>query len=258
VKDLTSQVEKMTASDPELPKKREDLAHAKAQLAKAKKDQAQRELDLLVAQGAIEESLQYRNAKEKRGAALALLNILLRPPPPGYFSLKHKRRFSNPFFEILAGRQTASKRMLESVDSGVSKFLKSEMQHGTRMEQLLPDAPIGQRVLQLFTPLNDVQDSISAVYVRNCYAEFKDRVMQAFATLNGGILVAGTRGTGKSIFGMLMVLELNALGKLVVYDNRPAKLLIVPESGVPRSVHHVFGNKNIDTASVTAGIYDFA
>lgn len=98
----------------------------------------------------------------------------------------------------------------------------------------------------------------NSVYRRTCY----DQARQSIAASDERfIFVVGTRGIGKSVFGMLLGMDLVADGSIVAYEDAGKKMLLVPE--VPkvdclRAVNdtlHEYGFENVNNKQ--AGVYLF-
>ena len=95
---------------------------------------------------------------------------------------------------------------------------------------LSPGVPASLRILTLQSNLLGKDDGPSVVYIRACYAHHLNKILDAFKTPNGSILLAGTRGLGKSLFGTLVVVELYDRGYTVVYEHMNNRLLLVGEN----------------------------
>ena len=260
----------------------EDKAKAEAELAKAKV--ALVEADVEVAKAEVEvakaelaevpaDNPQLKADKEKAllkaevtlaEAVASLKDAEFTAAPSSDESLRSEKRAAAESARASAATARRAyeallptgKRKLESSEDGMSKFLRLEIAGRTRM----PEAELGQgrQVLRLQGALYGKARAPTSLFLRKCYEPLRQRVLQVFEGENNGVFVAGTRGTGKSVFGGLMVLELNARGKLVVFEHLYGKVLIVPEGGVPRHLYTVFGNKDIDASALTPGIYNLS
>jgi hypothetical protein len=62
---------------------------------------------------------------------------------------------------------------------------------------------------------------------------FAERVLAKFNEPKGEVLIAGTRGIGKSVFGLLMALQLSDSGKVVIYEHKKEKMLIIGQHPTP-------------------------
>lgn len=136
----------------------------------------------------------------------------------------------------------------------MSKFIKRELVRGTRLPNVADSASAHERVLKFATGIYGRMDLPDAVFVRKCYGPLMQSVLSAFKALNRGVFVAGTRGIGKSVFALLLVLELLAQGRVVVYEHLLSVLLLIPDSGLPLSAVASF-EKNDVIAPTAAGIY---
>jgi hypothetical protein len=117
-------------------------------------------------------------------------------------------------------------------EQSLAKFLKLEMEHKTSLAPFVnldAGAPMAARVLALRSALSGRDDGPTSVFIRSCYVSHMQRVLSAFDSENGGMLLAGTRGIGKSVFGTLMVLECAQRGHMVVYEHVGTRLLLVGE-----------------------------
>ena len=130
----------------------------------------------------------------------------------------------------------------------MSKFIKRELVRGTRLPNVADSASAHERVLKFATGIYGRMDLPDAVFVRKCYGPLMQSVLSAFKALNRGVFVAGTRGIGKSVFALLLVLELLAQGRVVVYEHLLSVLLLIPDSGLPLSAVASFEKKRRDRA----------
>jgi hypothetical protein len=151
------------------------------------------------------------------------------------------------------------KRTLDIADLAIAKFLKMEIDTQASLQPLLdlpPDAPVADHVWTLQSALFGRGNSISKVYIRACYKIQLKRVMEAFGTPNGGILLMGTRGTGKSVFGLLVVLELVRLRKPVIYQHHLGRVLIVSDP-LPQEAAAIVANHHFQ-AVTEPGVYNLS
>ncbi len=86
-----------------------------------------------------------------------------------------------------------------------------------------------ERVIQLHNHLFGMVALPKYVWKRPCYADFAKRVVEHFTTKSGEVLIAGTRGIGKSAFGMMMVFQFVDDGKVVLYENKGERMMVVGE-----------------------------
>jgi hypothetical protein len=139
----------------------------------------------------------------------------------------------------------------------VAKFLRGEIPNGSpfaKVGALPPSGTLATRVLQFASPLMGVLARPSAIYVRDCYRTMLPTILDAFDAPDKGILVAGTRGIGKSIFGMLVVLELASRSPLVLYEHFEFRLVIIGPGQLPEA----FKKLALVPDNVEPGIYRIA
>ena len=152
------------------------------------------------------------------------------------------------------------KRRLTYATQELSKFLKSEIEAKRRMlpfVELPSTATAEQRRVDLAEALFGRSDAPTAVYFRACYGPLLDKVLAAFERPDFSVLVAGTRGIGKSVFGVLVALELAARDKVVLYEHLGKAALVVPPQGLPASVAELVDKAGFDgTGGVVGGVYD--
>ena len=123
------------------------------------------------------------------------------------------------------------------------------------LANLSPSATPAERVRVFEDMLFGKGRKISAVYLRKCYKTLLAEIMEAIAPLKGQALVGGGRGLGKSVFGLLVLLELVAQGFVVVYEHMDSLVLIV-DADLPHDVAETFSKLRYEP--VGRGIFDLA
>jgi len=119
----------------------------------------------------------------------------------------------------------------QSPADGLTGFVLSETSLHKKV-RLDSDELKNNRVFALSQNLWGENERTSAIWLRPCYADFAKIVRRKMRQPKGDVLISGSRGTGKSIFGLLMVLELLDSGKIVLYEHKGRKMLVVgPSSG---------------------------
>lgn len=124
-------------------------------------------------------------------------------------------------------------RLIEegSVYVGLASFISREIKRNCVDVLLLLKEEstnrLEDRVVSLSSYLYEVESKPSAILVRKCYAEFANRAFTYLLERKGDVLIAGTQGIGKSVFGHLFLLLLLEKGKIVCYQHMQQKMLII-------------------------------
>jgi hypothetical protein len=116
--------------------------------------------------------------------------------------------------------------------SGLAGFVNSELQH--KRIHLVSSREI--QVQTLHQKLFGQEDTPEIIYIREVYSTFCREVKESFSKQDNMVLVAGSRGIGKSVFGALMVLELVDDGHIVIYEHFETKLLVIGVNPHPEAL----------------------
>ena len=85
-----------------------------------------------------------------------------------------------------------------------SETLKQQIQTKSLLRMLTSIAAKDshERILELAMPLNGVPDNPTKIFIRKCHKELMELIMGKLK--NRHVLLAGSCGTGKSVWGTLM------------------------------------------------------
>ena len=112
--------------------------------------------------------------------------------------------------------------------TGLSRFVFSEY---TQSEHLQLEAYPSGGIKTLTRHLFGDSDTPLKVYIRDCYKTLAEKIHTLIKTKN--VLIAGTRGIGKSTLGFLMVFDFADKGDIVVYSHKNEHVMVLGENVNP-------------------------
>ena len=125
------------------------------------------------------------------------------------FILKYHPERAQPIGQPVAKLATLEK--IKNTNQTVCGFVEQEVfEHDVKKLRLDRHTPltIEERVVSLNTSLFNINKNPSFIYLRECYFSMAETIMQYMNKKGGRVLLAGTRGIGKSILGLLLVIQL--------------------------------------------------
>ena len=142
----------------------------------------------------------------------------------------------------------------------VHKTLKLQFEQPTLARQLHFSGPLDSpdRLFQFPTSLKGDETAPFTMVLRPCLVALTERIKTIVKTDH--VLLAGGRGTGKSLLGTLLAVHLAMEGYLVIYMHYDAKILLLGEAlnEVGRTnLQKVCNAYNFDYTSFRPGVWEF-
>ena len=167
-------------------------------------------------------------------------------------------RAHNPPTQFQVKKELHRISSLEVQNEGFSGFL-SHFFHEVS-EKRLRISP-NHRILDIGYALFGGEASPTSLYYREVYRKLAPLVLEKLNFRSGAqVLIAGTRGCGKSAFGVVILMQLLQDNETVLYSTRSRRFLIIPEK--PKKSHLeslaiCFRELYYDTSQIKPGINEF-
>ena len=164
-------------------------------------------------------------------------------------------------------------KRLKGPTEGMPSFVRAQLLREVEVHQLEQKLSLAgvsasdpQRVWALATKLSEGQEE--AAVVRACYEPMAVAIERAFAgdpsatppvPPTQDVLHAGSRGTGKSVLGTIIVLRAALAGKLVVYRHKGKRMLVVTEKleqAAAIKLHALLKEEGYAPLPAEAGVYE--
>jgi len=139
--------------------------------------------------------------------------------------------------DVLSGvAPLVTRKRLHPAERGIGLFVAETfkqqrdthtLQRAFELGDATPDDE--RRVMELAERLNGLAGNPDHVVVRKCYGELATLIE---GHIDGGrdVLLAGSRGTGKSVLGTMMAVKFALRGRVVVYSHKSERMLLLAEN----------------------------
>ncbi|KAH9254485.1 hypothetical protein BASA81_007598 [Batrachochytrium salamandrivorans] len=126
--------------------------------------------------------------------------------------------------------------------------------------RIAPPAQEQLQVQELRGHLFGDEKAPNKILLRPVYTVFTKLVKESFQSREQKVVIAGSRGIGKSVFGWLMVLEFVLENKIVLYNHRDVMLLVsgeTPDATALQEVNQRMARFGFSAIGAEKGVYKF-